>query len=73
MNKWFALVALPALTHIPSHLAIAQVASPTSCSAQVLTVKNRYMLLNETGFAIQYKQIGTPDPHEQVRGRNEKD
>ena len=36
-------------------------------------MKNRFMLLNETGFAIQYKQIGTPDPHEQVSGQNERD
>ena len=27
-----------------------------------MTVKNRYVILNETGFAIEYKQCGSPDP-----------
>ena len=29
---------------------------------QIVTVKNRYVILNETGFAIEYKQCGSPDP-----------
>lgn len=29
---------------------------------QIITVKNRYIIRNETGFTIQYKQFGTPDP-----------
>ena len=29
---------------------------------QVITVKNKYLLLNTTDMAIEYKQKGTPDP-----------
>jgi hypothetical protein len=35
---------------------------------QVVTVKNKYMLLNDTGLAIEYKQRGTPDPRVAVYG-----
>ena len=31
-------------------------------NTKVLTVKNKIQLLNETGFEIEYKQSGTPDP-----------
>jgi hypothetical protein len=32
------------------------------CRPQVITVKNKYLILNNTGLAIEYKQKGTPDP-----------
>lgn len=29
---------------------------------QVVTIKNKYIILNDTGLPIEYKQKGTPDP-----------
>lgn len=37
-------------------------------SWQVITVKNKYLILNATGLEIEYKQKGTPDPALTVYG-----
>lgn len=42
------------------HAKGAQISA--ACHVQIITVKNRYIIRNETGFTIQYKQFGTPDP-----------
>ncbi len=33
-----------------------------------MTVKNKYIMLNDTGLAIEYKQLGSPDPSEPCAG-----
>ena len=46
----------PFVPHFLSSLAL------TRPLYQIVTVKSRYMILNETGFTIEYKQCGSPDP-----------
>jgi hypothetical protein len=38
-------------------------------NTKVLTVKNKIQILNETGFSIEYKQHGTPDPSGEMSRR----
>lgn len=32
---------------------------------QVVSIKSKFMLLNDTGLPIEFKQAGTPDPGDQ--------
>eukprot|EP00983_Pelagomonas_calceolata_P100726 1158605-Pelagomonas_calceolata.AAC.4 len=49
------------------YLRVVKGSGSASCSdfsacSQVVTVKNKYIILNDTGLTIEYKQKGTPDP-----------
>ena len=58
------VVPLPGSLQHPSAIPVALSPSraPPPIPLQIVTVKNRYVILNETGFAIEYKQCGSPDP-----------
>lgn len=37
---------------------------PTLHHLQVVSIKSKYILLNDTGMGIEFKQKGTPDPED---------
>lgn len=53
--------ALVPASRLPSQTA-QQANPPNTQTPQVVSIKSKYILLNDTGLGIEFKQRGTPDP-----------